>query len=134
MQSPSSASWCVQKSHHISLLVLIVLYKHARLQEESLVQTTMLLAFIRRGFCTLVLFIEASAVSGANDYLSLCVAAKAEEKRLAELRKRRQYHSDQKQKPLTTARTEVGPKQSQAITAAAQHRNELHKSSAIAAS
>ena len=56
--------------------------------------------------------IETSAVTGANDYLSLCVSAKAEEKRLAELRKRRQYHSDQKQKPLTTARTEVGLKQS----------------------
>ena len=47
---PSSASWCVQKSYHISLLVLIVLDKHARLQEESLVQPTMLLAFCAEGF------------------------------------------------------------------------------------
>lgn len=34
---------------------------------------------------------EAPAVSGAVDYTSLCVAAKSEEKRLPELKKRQQY-------------------------------------------
>ena len=37
---------------------------------------------------------EAPAVSGATNYQALCLAAKAEEKRLAELKKRRQYRSD----------------------------------------
>ena len=37
---------CTKKA----LLVLIVLYKHARLQEESLVQPAMLLAFYAEGF------------------------------------------------------------------------------------
>ena len=41
---------------------------------------------------------ESPAVSGATDYQNLCLAAKAEEKRLAELRKRRQYQFDQKRK------------------------------------
>ena len=34
---------------------------------------------------------ESPAVSGATDYQNLCLTAKAEEKRLTELRKRRQY-------------------------------------------
>ena len=36
---------------------------------------------------------KAPAVSGALDYRTLCVAAKSEERRLAELQKRRQYQS-----------------------------------------
>ena len=36
---------------------------------------------------------KAPAVSGALDYHTLCVAAKSEERRLAELQKRRQYQS-----------------------------------------
>ena len=37
---------------------------------------------------------EAPAVSRATDYKSLCIAAKTEERQLAELQKRRQYRSD----------------------------------------
>ena len=39
---------------------------------------------------------EAPAVSGAADYQALCIAVKAEERRLAKLKKRRLYRSDQK--------------------------------------
>ena len=37
---------------------------------------------------------EAPAVSGASTYAMLCQAAKTEERRQAELKKRRQYQSD----------------------------------------
>lgn len=50
--------------------------------------------------------IESPAVSGAVDYSSLCLAAKAEEKRLAELKKRRQYHTDRTTKPNNTNKSE----------------------------
>ena len=40
---------------------------------------------------------EAPAVSSATDYRALCLAAKTEEKRLAELKKRRKYRSDTSQ-------------------------------------
>ena len=39
---------------------------------------------------------ESPAVSGATDYQSLCLAAKSEEKRLAEIKKRRQYRTEHK--------------------------------------
>ena len=39
---------------------------------------------------------ESPAVSGVTSYQGLCLAAKAEEKRLAEIKRRKQYHSDQK--------------------------------------
>ena len=42
---------------------------------------------------------ESSAVSGATDYKGLCLAAKAEEKRLAAIKKRRLYHSEHRSKP-----------------------------------
>ena len=45
--------------------------------------------------------IEAPAVSGAADYQALCMAAKAEEKRLAELMKRRQYRPDSRRSNTT---------------------------------
>ena len=57
-------------------------------------------------------------MSGATDYKSLCIAAKTEERRLAELRKRRQYRSDPKQghpprteseKKATNERSTAGP-------------------------
>ena len=53
---------------------------------------------------------RAPAVSGALTYQTLCVAAKSEERRLAELQKRRQYQSPGAKKP--SAGTEQ-PKQSQ---------------------
>ena len=42
------------------------------------------------------LMMEAPAVSGATNYQALCIAAKAEERRLSELKKRRLYKLDQK--------------------------------------
>ena len=46
--------------------------------------------------------IKAPAVSGAESYKTLCVAAKNEKKRLAEFRKRLQYRKEsQQQKPST---------------------------------
>ena len=45
--------------------------------------------------------IEAPAVSGAADYQALCMAAKAEEKRLAELKKCRQYRPDSRRSNMT---------------------------------
>ena len=47
---------------------------------------------------------EAPSVSGATDYQALCIAAKAEERRLAELKKRRLYRLDQKLVPTGEAR------------------------------
>ena len=38
---------------------------------------------------------KAPSVSGALEYKTLCIAAKNEEKRIAELRKRRQYQTPQ---------------------------------------
>ena len=37
---------------------------------------------------------ESPAVSGATDYSTMCLAAKAKEKHLTKLEKRQQYHSD----------------------------------------
>ena len=48
---------------------------------------------------------EAPAVSGAADYQALCLAAKSEEKRLAELKKRRQYQSDPRR--ISTSRASL---------------------------
>ena len=50
------------------------------------------------------LIMEAPAVSGATDYQALCIAAKAEERCLAELKKRRLYRLDQKLVPTGEAR------------------------------
>ena len=52
---------------------------------------------------------ESPAVSGATDYQNLCLAAKAEEKCLAELRKRRQYLSDQHTSSPTPVVQELNP-------------------------
>ena len=49
---------------------------------------------------------ESPTVSGAADYQNLCQAAKAEEKRLAELKKRRQYLFEQKQKYTHSTKSE----------------------------
>ena len=49
---------------------------------------------------------ESPAVSGATGYQKLCLAAKAEEKRLAETKKQRQYQSEQKPKQTSSARPE----------------------------
>ena len=57
---------------------------------------------------------ESPAVSGTTDYQNLCLAAKAEEKRLAELNKRRQYQSDQKHKHTSSTKPE-GLKTQQSI-------------------
>ena len=43
-------------------------------------------------------------MSGATDYQSLCLTAKTEEKRLAEIKKRRQYHSEHKYKNTSSSR------------------------------
>ena len=43
-------------------------------------------------------------MSGAADYQSLCLAAKTEEKRLAEIKKRRQYHSEHKYKNTSSSK------------------------------
>ena len=45
---------------------------------------------------------EAPAVSGATDYTSLCLAARNEERRQAELQKRKQYQSSQQAKRTET--------------------------------
>ena len=45
-------------------------------------------------------------MSGATDYQSLCLAAKAEEKRLAEIKKRRQYHSEHKPKSTSSSKSD----------------------------
>ena len=49
---------------------------------------------------------ESAAVSGATGYQNLCLAAKAEEKRLAETKKQRQHQSKQKPKQTSLARPE----------------------------
>ena len=60
--------------------------------------------------------ISAPAVSGAQNYKALCLAAKNEERRLAELRRRKQYHKSQnpqkKNDGTPSKRQETGPKQS----------------------
>ena len=48
---------------------------------------------------------ESPAVSGATDYQSLCLAAKTEEKRLAEIKKRRQYLNRSTRTPVHPNRT-----------------------------
>ena len=55
-------------------------------------RTTLLYGQLQEGLKHRIM--ESPAVSGATDYQSLCLAAKAEEKRLAEIKKRRQYHSE----------------------------------------
>ena len=47
-----------------------------------------------------------AAISGAADYQALCMVAKAEEKHLAELKKRRQYRSDSRQSNTTNTAPE----------------------------
>ena len=59
---------------------------------------------------------KAPAVSGALNYQALCVAAKSEERRLAELQKRKQYQS-----PLSRDTKRV-PSQSTTPTGVSQHR------------
>lgn len=53
---------------------------------------------------------RAPAVSGASSYTTLCIAAKTEEQRLAELRKHQQYHSPPK--PPTQANLHKKPQSS----------------------
>lgn len=57
---------------------------------------------------------KAPAVSGAQSYETLCVAAKSEERRLAELRKRQQYRkaSSQWSQPLSGGKRPSDPKSS----------------------
>ena len=70
-----------------------VAYDHDSISDET--RSTLLYGHLQEGLKHRIM--EAPAVSGATDYKSLCVAAKMEERRLAELRKRGQYRSDPKQ-------------------------------------
>ena len=59
-------------------------------------------------------FMESPAVSGATDYKQLCLAARSEEKRLAELEKRRRFLKQtavapQPTTPITNSGTENPP-------------------------
>ena len=65
-------------------------YGHDKISAET--RHTLLYGQLQEGLRYCIM--EAPAVSGATDYQALRLAAKAEEKCLAELRKRRQYHSD----------------------------------------
>ena len=65
-------------------------YGHDTISAET--RNTLLYGQLQEGLKFRIM--EAPAVSGAADYQALCLAAKAEEKRLAELRKWRQYRAD----------------------------------------
>ena len=65
-------------------------------------RTTLLYGQLQEGLEHQIM--ESPAVSGATDYQSLCLAAKTEEKRLAEIQKRRQYHSEHKYKNTSSSR------------------------------
>ena len=68
-------------------------YGHDSISDET--RCTLLYGQLQEGLRHKIM--EAPAVSGATDYKSLCIAAKTEERRLAELKKRRQYRPDSKQ-------------------------------------
>ena len=59
---------------------------------------------------------EAPAVSGAADYQALRMAAKAEEKRLAELKKRRQYRPDSRRSNTTDTTPKSSKKGDRSMT------------------
>ena len=63
-------------------------YGHDRMLPET--RRTLLYGQMKDGLAYSLM--ESPAVSGAADYQALCLAAKGEEKRLAELKKRRQYN------------------------------------------
>ena len=65
-------------------------------------RTTLLYGQLQEGLEHQIM--ESPAVSGATDYQSLCLAAKTEEKRLAEIQKRCQYHSEHKYKNTSSSR------------------------------
>ena len=65
-------------------------------------RTTLLYGQLQEGLEHKIM--ESPAVSGATDYQSLCLAAKTEEKRLAEIKKRRQYHSEHKYKNTSSSK------------------------------
>ena len=65
-------------------------------------RTTLLYGQLQEGLNHRIM--ESPAVSGAADYQSLCLAAKTEEKRLAEIKKRRQYHSEHKYKNTSSSK------------------------------
>jgi len=77
-----------------------LVYGHDSISAETL--STLLYRQLQQGLKHRIM--EAPAVSGATDYQALCLAAKGEEKRLAALRKRRQYQPEHKSSQTGGAR------------------------------
>ena len=72
-----------------------IAYGHDNISAET--RSTLLYGQLQEGLKYHIM--EAPAVSGATDYTALCLAARAEEKRLVELKKRRQDKNEVKSSP-----------------------------------
>ena len=81
-------------------------YGHEGISTET--RNTLLYGQLQEGLRHKIM--ESPAVSGATSYQGLCLAAKAEEKRLAEIKKRKQYHSDQRHEKRTGSPKSERPK------------------------
>ena len=86
--------------------LFILAYGHESMSDET--RSTLIYRQLQEGLKQKIM--KAPAVSGATDYQALCIAAKAEERQLAELKKRRQCSSESKPGQTQGTQSDSGKK------------------------